>query len=324
MTILTIGLSCYDQFFFINQYPKQNNKEYATDLIESGGGPCGNASFLLGKWEEDVYHITTLKKDDLTTKKIINELETSGVKCNYALIDNHQITPISSILINKENALRTIITYKNNHIKQISESYKKKLDLFIEKLNQSKKEIIVLIDGHEFELSDYILSKLKNKKVIIDAGNYKESIIKLAKYVNYFVSSENFALSIIKSEDKNLKKEEYLLALKEIKKISHKNNIPVITLGDRGTIYLENNKVKEIPAYQCIPVDTTGAGDIYHGAFTYGVAYQWDIERIIKFSSLTSAMMIEKKGVRKSIPNFIDVEYNYLNNIYSLHETQEK
>jgi len=39
MAILTIGLACYDQFYFTTSYPKENSKSFAYDFIESGGGP---------------------------------------------------------------------------------------------------------------------------------------------------------------------------------------------------------------------------------------------------------------------------------------------
>lgn len=318
--ILTIGLSCLDQFFFIKQMPKENHKEYAYDFIQSGGGPCGNASFLLGKWNEEVYHISTLK-NDLAGQNIIKELENVNVNCQYCLVNEKQITPLSSILINSQNASRTIITHKNLLIKELTEDYRKELDIFISKINQEEKEVIILIDGHEFEIGEYVIPKINNKIVVMDAGNYKESLIKLAKHVNYLVSSETFAKQLIEKNqeihsEEYLTEENYLLALKEIKKISHKNNTPVITLGDRGVIYLDKNKVKHIPSYNCFPVDTTGAGDIFHGTFVYGLSYKWDLEKIIKFSSLTAAMSIEKKGVREAIPEFTNVEYNYLKNIY--------
>lgn len=315
--ILTIGLSCYDQFFFIKQFPEENQKEFAYDFLESGGGPCGNASYLLGKWGEKVQHITTLKPDN-AGQSIIKELQDVGVSCKYSLINEQQVTPLSSILINNKNASRTIITHKNLTIKTLSEEYRKNLDIFVEHLNSINETIVILIDGHEFEISEYIIPKIKNKIVVMDAGNYKESLIKLAKYTNYLVSSETFASSIINNKSNKLEENDYEKALIELKKISVKSreNIPVITLGDRGVIYLEKNKVKHIPSYHCFPIDTTGAGDIFHGAFVYGISYKWDLERVVKFSALTAAMSIEKKGVREAMPDFYQVEYNLLNNIY--------
>lgn len=316
MAIITIGMSCYDQFFYIPNFPEENRKVFSYNYLQSGGGPCGNASYLLALWGEDVYHITTLK-NDINGLFVANELQGIGVNLDYSLINTDQITCTSTILVNKENASRTIITNKNQYDKVISKQDREKLDQFIDDLNQQQITHLILIDGHEYELSDYFLSKLTNKIVIMDAGNVRDSNLKLAKYTNYLVASENFSQDLIGEKDLMSQKNQ-LKALKEIGKISHKNNTPVITLGEKGVIALINNKIHHYPSYNCLPIDTTGAGDIFHGAFCYGIYLQWDIEKTIYFSSLTAAISIEHNGVRSAIPKLVDVDQARLGNLYTL------
>lgn len=316
MALITIGMSCYDQFFYIPNFPQENRKVFSQNYLQSGGGPCGNASYLLALWGEKVHHITTLK-NDLNGKFVEKELKGIGVNTDYSLINKDQITCTSTILVNQETASRTIITYKNQEGKIISKTEKEKLDSLINQLNNESQQHVILIDGHEYELSEYILSKIENKIVVMDAGNVRESNLKLAKYTNYLVSSENFAQDLIKVKDLTDPKNQ-LKALKEIKKICHKNNTPVITLGENGVIALVNDKVIHYHAYNCLPVDTTGAGDIFHGAFCYGIYYKWDLEKTIYFSSLTSAISIEKKGVREAMPTLVEIEQAKIENKYTL------
>ncbi|RCI99403.1 kinase, partial [Klebsiella pneumoniae] len=40
MAILSIGFACFDQFFFLNEWPQENTKNFCHDFIESGGGPA--------------------------------------------------------------------------------------------------------------------------------------------------------------------------------------------------------------------------------------------------------------------------------------------
>ena len=56
MAILSIGFACFDQFFFLNEWPQENTKNFCHDFIESGGGPAANAAWLLGLWGEEVYY----------------------------------------------------------------------------------------------------------------------------------------------------------------------------------------------------------------------------------------------------------------------------
>ncbi|MDY4281597.1 MAG: PfkB family carbohydrate kinase [[Pasteurella] mairii] len=310
MAVLTIGLSCYDQFFFIPDYPVEDHKIFSTEFLESGGGPCGNASYLLGLWGINVYHITSLKNDIYGTY-IISELNSVNVNIEYSIINHDQITPLSTILINEKNKSRTIITNKSNKTKKICNSDRNRLQLLIDKLNKDKGVHIILIDGHEYELSEFIIPKISNKIVVMDAGNLRESNLKLAKYTDYFIASEHFAQDLINEKNMLLRKNQ-ILALKMIEEISAPENTPIITLGEYGVISLENKEICHYSAYDCVPVDTTGAGDIFHGAFVFGLCQKWDLERVIYFSNLASAISIEKKGVRHILPSLAEVQNSKL------------
>ncbi len=48
MAILSIGFACFDQFFFLNEWPQENTKNFCHDFIESGGGPAANAAPAAG------------------------------------------------------------------------------------------------------------------------------------------------------------------------------------------------------------------------------------------------------------------------------------
>ena len=303
MAILTIGLACYDQFYFTTSYPKENSKSFAYDFIESGGGPCANAAYLLGLWGEDIYHLGHLH-DDIYGNKIISEFKQIGVKTDQIIFSDEMITPLAAITVNKENGSRTIITRKLNTPPSITTTEKNKLNQFIRYLQENKRDLVILIDGHEPELSEYVIKQLPNVKVVMDAGSLRDSNLYLAKYTDYLVASENFALAYAHLDEFTNKKS-LESALKKLTSIARGSAF--ITLGEKGCAYMEDKKVKVIPSFICQSIDTTGAGDIFHGAFAYGVSYGWNIEKIISFASLTAAISIERKGVRKAMPNLSEV-----------------
>ena len=77
MAILSIGFACFDQFFFLNEWPQENTKNFCHDFIESGGGPAANAAWLLGLWGEEVYYIGHLHQD-LTVSALSMSLPKRG------------------------------------------------------------------------------------------------------------------------------------------------------------------------------------------------------------------------------------------------------
>ena len=94
----------------------------------------------------------------------------------------------------------------------------------------------------------------------------------------------------------------------------------LVTQGKAGVQAALRGQVSHFPARPVVAVDTTGAGDVFHGAFTYGVHYSWHIDNIILFASLTAAISIEKKGVRESMPDLAVVHHSL--NSYERNLTQ--
>jgi len=303
MTILSVGFACYDQFFFTTAYPKENSKAFSYDFIESGGGPCANAAYLLGLWGENIYYLGHLN-DDIYGKKIVSEFTEVGVNTQHIIFSDQMVTPLASIIVNNQNGSRTIVTRKLNLPPSLTSLDKERLDKFVSNLRKNERELTILIDGHEPELSEYIIQQFPQAKIVMDAGSLRESNLDLAKYTDYLVASENFALSYAGIESFTNKKQ-LETVLKQIESIT--KGKAFITLGEKGCAYLSRHKVKIIPGFVCQAVDTTGAGDIFHGAFIYGVSYGWDIEDTITFASLVAAISIERKGVRNAMPNLFEI-----------------
>lgn len=82
-----------------------------------------------------------------------------------------------------------------------------------------------------------------------------------------------------------------------------------VTLGEEGSVFVtKGGKVFRQRAFKVEVVDTTGAGDVFHGAFCFGVARGWDLPEVIKFSSAVSALKCRKLGGRAGIPSLKEVE----------------
>ena len=62
-----------------------------------------------------------------------------------------------------------------------------------------------------------------------------------------------------------------------------------------------------MPGLKCTAVDTTGAGDIFHGAFTYGIANGFDMEKTVMISNIAAGLSVQKMGSRLSIPSLSEV-----------------
>lgn len=295
MKILSVGHITYDITFPIDSFPKENTKVRCHEKTECAGGPAAIAAFLLGKWGQEVMIAGLVGNDDYG-KRIKTEFMVNRVKTNHLVLSDSTETSHSLILANRDNGTRTILIYVPK---------KETLKPFV----PMETPDIILIDGHEYEASLKLLKKYPNAISVIDAGRDKKEIIDLAEKVNYLVCSKEFAEKVtgIKIDFNN---KQSLAEVYNKMETRFKNNI-VITLESEGCLYKYNNQIKIMPSIKVKTIDSTGAGDIFHGAFVYGLAQKFDYEKVIKFANIAGALSVTRVGGYKSIPTLEEMNDVY-------------
>lgn len=295
MKVLCIGHISYDITFPVENFIIENTKNRVNEKIECGGGPASNAAYLLGKYGVETY-IMGLIGNDYYADRIEKEFKDVKVNTKYLMKLNDYKTTSSMIIANKENGSRTILTHKDNS--------KKYPIIDIDFVPD-----IIHIDGQEPEISNYILNKFPNAISVIDAGRNTDEIISLAKKVKYLVCSKEFAenatnLKFNKGDLSTYSK--IYIAMKEI----FKNNI-IITLESEGSIAFIDDKLKLVPSIKVKAIDSTGAGDLFHGAFVYSLVNNYSLENSLKFSNIVGGLSVTKVGGRYSVPTFEEIKKYY-------------
>lgn len=295
MKILCIGHAAYDITVPVETFPVENTKNRVHARVECGGGPASNAAYLLGKWGMNTSFMGIVG-DDLYGQNIKKEFESVNVDTTYFEMNKGEVTTSSFILANRENGSRTIFTYRPSDMKM------KDVDI---NFNPD----IILVDGQEPEISTKIINNNPNAISIIDAGRSRKEVIDLAKLVTYVVCSKEFAEDVtgLKIDYNNWNS---ITSLYEKMEEIFKNNI-VVTLESKGCLYKYNNEIKTMPSIQVKAIDSTGAGDIFHGAFTYGIANKFDFEKVLKYANIAGAISVTRIGGRYSIPTIEEMEEVY-------------
>lgn len=295
MKIMCVGQSAYDITLPLDHYPIENKKVRLEKMVECGGGSASNCAYLLSKWGMETYFAGIIG-NDYYGEKIRKEYEEVGVNTKYLQISDKYKTTSSYIIANTSTGTRTILTSRDKEIKMSPVNVEEKMDF-------------ILFDGYEKEFSLKVIEQNPEAITVLDAGSVKEATLELAHIVDYVVCSHDFAeeLSKVKIdyEDINTIVEAY----QELKKII-KGNV-IITLEELGCFTCVNGLYKIVPSIKVKAIDSTGAGDLFHGAFVYALANGFDLEKTMRFSNITGALSVEQIGSRFSIPELERVEQKY-------------
>lgn len=290
MKIICVGNSTYDITLPLDKFPIENKKSRIDNLIKCAGGSALNAACLLSKWNESVTFYSVVGKD-IYGKKILQNLKNMKVCCKYIEKVKDYETPISFILVNKSNSKRTIITTNKNNKEELNKKIISNAD-------------VILLDGTFYLTAMSVINKNKNAIKILDAGKVTENVKKLGKLVDYVICSKEFAEEFTKQKI-DVNNLDCLIKCFNILKKFFKNNI-IITMDEYGS-FTKLDEYKIIPTRKTSSIDSTGAGDIFHGAFAYFITRKSNIEEVIKLSSVAAALSTEKLSANNSIPSLSEV-----------------
>jgi len=295
--ILCIGHASFDISVFVESFPLEDSKCETPDLRESGGGPAANAAYLLSSWGARC-GFAGLVGDDGYGQRIQKEFLSVGTDVTLLELRPGHVTPVSIILINKQNGSRTIVNRKAPGAQlQVKEAALKDLS-----------PRILLFDGHELQASLTALKVFPEAISILDAGSWREGTAKLAGEVDYLAASRRFASQATSLSDLGEPAVQRACArrLRELYP-----TVVIVTLGENGLIADDGNGFFHLPAFPAAAVDTTAAGDIFHGAMAYAVAQSWSLLDILRFASLTASLSVRVPGGRSSIPSLKRVKEEF-------------
>lgn len=288
--VLCVGHASYDIIAYTAGYPAENSKAEVGCMVESGGGPAANAAYLLSYWGANCALAAMIGSDDYATR-ISKEFSRVDTDLSLTCFSAACRTPVSIILVNTENGSRTIVNRKTPGCA---------LELDNAVLLQNKPSLL-LLDGHELGASLQAISAFPEAITVLDAGSRREGTEKLAGIVNHLVCSERFALQMtdLPDLDSQQRRDDCLRALRDISA-----GTVTVTMGDRGLIYDCGSGPRSLPAYPANAVDTTAAGDIFHGAFAYGIFIGMHFEQSLELASMAASLSVGVAGGRTSIPTY--------------------
>ncbi len=275
---LFVGLTTWDLIYRAEAPPSNNQKIVASDFVAVAGGPATNAAIAFQHLGGQAILISRLGKSSIAPL-IRDELTHLGLQHCDLFPSSTALPPLSSIVVTASTGDRAVVCL-NATKAQASAS-----DMPEDWLATLASVNIVLLDGHQIEIGCAIAQAAQalHIPVVLDGGSWKPGLEKLLPLIDYAICSANFhppageTIAYLKT-----------IGIKAI----------AITRGNQSIDYFYNHQgTIAIPTIQ--PVDTLGAGDIFHGAFCQALVSQHDFVESLAIAAQVAAHSCQFFGTRE-------------------------
>ena len=288
--VIGIGMSTVDNLFIVPHAPEFGRKCRAVDYNRQGGGPVATAMVALARLGAKVSFIGKAG-DDPDGYFIRDELLKAGVDISHFITESDAKSRVVLVLVDQYSGERCFTprdeTCSPLRVDELDKNF------------ITSAQILHFDDADEASITAAKWAKEAGIRVVYDGGWYSESACELLKLTDVAIVSKMFASEIMP----DLPFTEVTQRLSEMGP-----EIAIVTLGEDGCVVTYPRGSFQYPAYQDVNVvDTTGAGDVFHGAFIYGMLQNWEVKKIVEFASVTAALNCRKLGGRAGIPNLQEV-----------------
>ncbi len=296
--VVGLGLNAVDFLCVIPRFPTFDTKTEIVHYEKQGGGQVATAMVVCSKWGLRTKYIGKVGENDLGMFSL-KSIREAGVDTSSVTVQRGATNQFAFILIDKDSGERTIIWHRDKKLLY------KEGQLSREDVCKGK---ILHVDGHDIEATIKAIKWAQGEGIftVIDADKVEEKTPELIRDVDFLITSSTFGPKLTGIKDK----EKALLALKRYNK-----GFLCATLGKEGAMAVLGDRIVYSKGFEVEAVDTTGAGDIFHAGFIYGLIRNWDALEILRFANAVAALKCTRVGGRSApaleeVDSFLSISTN--------------
>jgi sulfofructose kinase len=290
--VLGIGLNATDTLLLLPEFPTYAGKvAYGQELL-SPGGQVATAIVACAKLGLRAKYIGTIG-DDFRGNVQRQSLQETGVDISGLILRPECPNQTAYILIDQRTGERTVLWHRANCLR-LAASEVRPEDIAGAKL--------LHIDGYDSEAAAHAASLARQHgiPVSLDVDTVYPGFECVLKHVDYLVASSSWPGKWTGEKDP-------FVALDRLQR-EYALRVAAMTLGERGSLALEEGRWTYSPAFEVRCVDTTGAGDVFHGAFCYAMLANMPMPAALDFSNAAAALNCTAIGARGHIPARSEVD----------------
>lgn len=289
--VLGIGLNATDTLILVPGFPPYAGKVRFHREIVSPGGQVASALVACARLGLTTRYIATIG-DDERGRLQLESLGAAGVDIADVEARQNCHTQTAYILIDESNGERTVIWRRDDC-----------LALSPDRITEEKvaSARLLHIDAHDMAAVSKAASTARRLgiPVTLDVDTIHPGLETVLPYVDYLIASTAFPAKLTNESDP-------FQALECIHR-QYGMRVAAMTLGADGALAVRDGHYLYSPGYVVDAVDTTGAGDVFHGAFCYSVIENMPLLESLEFSNAMAALNCTALGARGGIRTLAEV-----------------
>jgi sulfofructose kinase len=287
--VVGLGYTATDYLSIVPHLPEPDTKLEATCLSIQGGGPVATGLVTVRRLGLRASYVGKVGDDDFG-EFMLRELEKEDVDVSRVVREKGATSQFAFIMVDENSGTRTIVWTRG------SVGRLKRVEADLDLIDTCK---CVLLDDLEVEAAIEAANRarLAAVPIVLDAGSLRPGMRELVALCDFVVASKEFAKQFAGETDS-------LVAARKI--YDETGRVSVVTVGAEGAVCVHSGGVLRQEGFRVRAIDTTGAGDVFHGAFVVGILKGWEIPKVLEFSCAVAAMKCRRLGGRPGIPSFVE------------------
>ena len=289
--VLGIGLNATDTLLLVDEFPQYAGKVPFTRELLSPGGQVATAIVACARLGLRTKYIGTIG-DDLRGRMQRESLEETAVDTADVIVRSGCPNQTAYIVIDQRTGERTVLWQRAECLRLTA------AEIRPEHIAGAR---MLHIDGYDIEAASYAAEIARRAKVPVslDVDTVYAGFDCVLKHVDYLIAGSGWPAKWTGEPDP-------FTALRQLRD-EYRFGIAAMTVGDRGALALDDSGWTYSPAFEVPCADTTGAGDVFHGAFCYGMLQQLPMQYALDFSNAAAALNCTAIGARGHIPTLGEV-----------------
>lgn len=294
--VVGVGCAAVDTLGIYEGEIREDEKAQVYQVTRQGGGLVATGLVAVARLGGAACYVGALGNDD-AAQFIVREFKAEGVDTSCIKIIPGRSAIRSLGLINPSKGIRTLF-YCLDDAPTVNPEDMNRDDVLAGK--------VIFVDGFQLEAAIQAArwGREAGRRVIVDAeltdpGN--DTLVDLATHV---VASIGFARSRVGECDF----QEAARRLHAKLSATDPDKVVGVTAGAEGSYFISKDEAFFQPVFDVPVFDTTGCGDVFHGAFAFGMSRDWELRKIAQLATAVAGLKCRRLGGRAGIPSLEETQ----------------